>query len=796
MNQFARVFAAVGVAAVSITCADQSIGPRKGGLALLPIAPVFVTSPAGGPRIDIARVRGILKREQAADSSVAEALVRGDSAVLEFLRVVVTGDSTPYKLTVQAIDANDVVVFKGSETIQVSAGENAPASPVLEYNAPDASVASIEVLASGQAVELISLDWAGAEPSNTSCLSRAPSTAAITQMQLSASGATSQNVGVPGVRVGWTSRDTSVATVDESGLVKARCSNRYTYIVARTFLDVADSVKVDVTAQPFTLLMEPEIAELPRGDTLQLRALLVDENGNPVTTSSVNWFTSDSSRATVSGTGQVVAISNGRVVVTASSGDRSTVGIVQVVPPKAAVVQIAPEIDTLAIGQSRVYRGTAIDRNGQVIGDASGYAWESTNTAVVRVNSSGAVTAMGTGDAMVIVAIDERKDTANVHVRVATDGAVSGFVMNAASGLPIGGASVSRAGGPSAVSDQAGEFTLAGLSPGDELTILADAYVEVIYHNVPVLLGQTVNLGDIPLAPFDQVNGSLTAVIVNALDDAPVPNALVTLFPGLNPPSADPATGVTTPAAVAEGVTDAQGLFAFPSIPPGTYTLAVGGDGYSATRKVAVSVGAASRTVRIPLSPLVTGDPGALRVVLSWGDCAANQAVPCDLDAHATGPASAPDEGRFHVAYFSDLYLRGSDTVAVLDNDATEGVGPETITLRPREAGIYKYYVHNYTDGSDTTGGMDTSSTRLSTTAQARVDVYRGANLVATFFPPSGQPGTLWNVFQYDGTTLTPVNEMIRVQDFPVVPGDFLRMPDPERDEQRRILQDWTRRPK
>src|SRR5438876_3046391 len=351
MHPAVRVIAVAVVAAASLTCAEHTVsGVRRMGLAQLAIAPVFDQAPAGGPDIDIAKVRGTLKKLTSTDSAVAEALVAGDSAILEFNNVSVTGDSTTYNLGIQAFDRNGVQVFTGHQELKVKPGENKPAAPQLSYSAPDVTVASISV-----SPKPVALDWAGAAPNDVSCLNRAPSTTSQTQQKLTIAGKNAASQDVAGVRVGWTSRDTSVASVDEDGLVKARCSNKSTYVVARTFLNVADSVQVNVTAPPFTLLMHPDSVSLARQEDVQLTALLVDENDNPITASAVNWTSSDATRATVSATGLVHGIANGRVIITASSGNRTTIGIVQVVRPKAARVQISPKDNVVAVGQLEVY---------------------------------------------------------------------------------------------------------------------------------------------------------------------------------------------------------------------------------------------------------------------------------------------------------------------------------------------------------------------------------------------------------------------------------------------------------
>src|SRR5438093_2984820 len=116
MHPAVRVFAVAAVAAASLTCADRTVsGVQRMGLAQLAIAPVFDQAPPGGPDIDIVKVRGTLKKLSGTDSAVTEALVTGDSAILEFNNVSVTGDSTTYTLGIQALDQNGVQVFTGHQ---------------------------------------------------------------------------------------------------------------------------------------------------------------------------------------------------------------------------------------------------------------------------------------------------------------------------------------------------------------------------------------------------------------------------------------------------------------------------------------------------------------------------------------------------------------------------------------------------------------------------------------------------------------------------------------------------------
>lgn len=166
-----------------------------------------------------------------------------------------------------------------------------------------------------------------------------------------------------------------------------------------------------------------------------------------------------------------------------------------------------------------------------------------------------------------------------------------------------------------------------------------------------------------------------------------------------------------------------------------------------------ISVGSTTNgatTVRVRQA-VPTGDT---RIALTWG------AFPEDIDAHLTGPLA--DGSRFHV--FWDVL--GDAGYATLDHDDTTSYGPETVTISNQTEGVYRYSVHDYTNrGSE-------FSTELAASG-ATVSVYRSTGLVRTFTVPPGQLGTLWTVFELDGTTITPLNIMSNEYD----PGAVLAPP-------------------
>ena len=750
-----RVLIVATVAAVSVTCADNSVsGVRRIRAGAFALAPSFTQAPEGGPNIEVTRVRGVLRN--GADSSVAEATVEGDSAILEFLQVPVTGDSTEYELSVDAFDADQVLVFSVDENVQVKPGVNAPATPELLYAAPDASVASIDI-----SVASVQLDWAGAAPDDKSCLSRSPSTSAKVQQQLAVTAANAAGQAVPDVRVGWTSRDTSVATVDETGLVRSRCSNKSTWIVARTFLDKADSIQVTVSAPAFSLLMSPDSTNVARGATKQLSALVVDENGNTVPAAQVSWHSANSSLATVSASGLVTGVTNGRVLITASSGNRTTVGVVHVVRPPAAKVVVIPQVDSAAVGQVRQYYAKAVDANNRILGDAKEFAWSSTNVDVASVRSfpgSAVVTARAVGSASIIVSIDGKKDTVALVVeQTRPGGSIKSRIVDAVTDAPLAGVIVA---GPttSDTTDAAGQFLLSGLLQGDNITISKTGYVTVTLYDAPVFPNYVLQIPDAGLPPSGGT-GTMTGQVVNALSGSGVSGVTVKAYAGLN---AAPSPRRPEVAHIATTTTNSSGFYTFSNIAAGAYTLLFSATGYSENITLGTASPGMTETLSNVLLPPASAGAG-LVVVLTWGQSGTNVAQ--DLDLHVTGPKTAPDTGRFHVYNGSRSYVTAGDTIAALELDDVSYAGPEVITLRASAApGSYKFYVHNYS------GRTVPTSRSLADSSSARIDVYQDNRVVATFFPPAGVAGTLWKVFEFDGARVFPVNAIAPQEDATALP--------------------------
>jgi len=141
---------------------------------------------------------------------------------------------------------------------------------------------------------------------------------------------------------------------------------------------------------------------------------------------------------------------------------------------------------------------------------------------------------------------------------------------------------------------------------------------------------------------------------------------------------------------------------------------------------------------RFSVSPLL--DVKFLRVVLDW------DSSPPDLDAHLV------KQGSFHLSFRN--MRTAQDGSGQLDHDATNGYGPETITLKEVSANNnYSFFVHDYSDGNN-------SSTRNLSRSKATVKVFGDGRLLNIFEVPRNAEGNYWQVFKIAHGGIVEVNKV------------------------------------
>ncbi|MFW6327598.1 MAG: glycosyl hydrolase family 8 [Bacteroidota bacterium] len=120
----------------------------------------------------------------------------------------------------------------------------------------------------------------------------------------------------------WSSSNSDVATVDQSGNIHAIAEGTVTITVTSNDGGYSDEVTINIikTIPPSSISIDQSSVSLSPAETIQLNATVLPED---VTYSGVTWTSSNENIATVDTTGLVTAISDGNANITATTEDGS-----------------------------------------------------------------------------------------------------------------------------------------------------------------------------------------------------------------------------------------------------------------------------------------------------------------------------------------------------------------------------------------------------------------------------------------------------------------------------------------
>jgi len=169
--------------------------------------------------------------------------------------------------------------------------------------------------------------------------------------------------------VQWSSSDTTIATVSDSGLVRGVAPGSVN-IVARN-KTVTGSASLTVTASDPTTVPVASVAvalasnTLNPGQTTQATATTRDANGNVLSGRAIAWSTNNSSVATVSSAGVVTAVAGGSALIVATSEGKSgnaplTVQSTPPPPPPGGTLLFQENFENNSIASRGWYDNTSV----------------------------------------------------------------------------------------------------------------------------------------------------------------------------------------------------------------------------------------------------------------------------------------------------------------------------------------------------------------------------------------------------------------------------------------------------
>ena len=223
-----------------------------------------------------------------------------------------------------------------------------------------------------------------------------------------------------GRSITWSSSNTSVATVDATGTVRAVSAG--SALIQATSEGKSGSASISVSAPApipvASVSVSPASATLQVGATVQLSATTFDANNNVLTGRVVGWSSTNTAIATVSSTGLVRAVAAGSVSITASSeGRTATAAITVSAPPPApvATVSVSPTSPSIQTGATVQLSAVTRDASNNVL-TGRVVTWSSSNTAIGTVSASGLVTAVAAGSATITATSEGKTGSSSLTV--------------------------------------------------------------------------------------------------------------------------------------------------------------------------------------------------------------------------------------------------------------------------------------------------------------------------------------------------------------------------------------------
>ena len=302
--------------------------------------------------------------------------------------------------TVAEVDQTGMITAKkeGSAVITVTAQDGSGKTATCQVNVTDIKVSGITLSASTLAMQTEDVK------------------------QLSVTNITPANATNKALK--WESKNTWVATVDESGNVTAKNPGEATITVTAADNGGAQATcKVTVTERTAPVIKVTQIqlsqtrVSLNEGKELQLTATVLPANA---TNQSLTWSSSVEGVATVDPTGKVTAIKAGTTVITATAKDDSGISAsctVQVTVPTVKVTGI-----TLNKTTASVVKGKTVALTATVTPDTATdktIKWTTSNKNVATVSTDGVVTAVAAGTAIITAtAADDREVKATCKITV------------------------------------------------------------------------------------------------------------------------------------------------------------------------------------------------------------------------------------------------------------------------------------------------------------------------------------------------------------------------------------------
>jgi trimeric autotransporter adhesin len=218
-----------------------------------------------------------------------------------------------------------------------------------------------------------------------------------------------------GRTIAWSSSNVAVAIVSATGAVTALTPGTVT-ITASSEGRSATATLVVLARLASAVTVTPGVASLIAGTTLALATQITDDAGNVLTGRPVSFSSEAPAVASVSAAGVVTAVTPGTTRIVVASEGKTGFSTIQVVPVPVATLELTPTSGALLIGETLPLVATTRSLAGSIL-TGRAIEWRTGAPNVATVSTSGAVTAIAPGTAIILATVEGVSATASITVR-------------------------------------------------------------------------------------------------------------------------------------------------------------------------------------------------------------------------------------------------------------------------------------------------------------------------------------------------------------------------------------------
>ncbi len=155
--------------------------------------------------------------------------------------------------------------------------------------------------------------------------------------------------------------------------------------------------------------------EVPVNGSVSVIGTAFDKDGNTIGGKTIRYSSSNSAVATITDQGLVIGVSPGQSIIAAEANGARGETTVTVVPEVPSSILVTPSPVTLRVNNTRQFTATPRNASGTPIAGLN-VTWQSSNSSIASVSSSGEVTAVASGNVVIAASVNSVSGTSQVTV--------------------------------------------------------------------------------------------------------------------------------------------------------------------------------------------------------------------------------------------------------------------------------------------------------------------------------------------------------------------------------------------